>query len=39
MFESEPMQRIAIVLVTIAIAGTAVAIVRIWRSSTVQSRR
>jgi membrane protein YqaA with SNARE-associated domain len=39
MFESEPMQRIAIVLVAIAIAGTAVAILRIWRSSTVQSRR
>jgi membrane protein YqaA with SNARE-associated domain len=33
MFESEPMQRMAIALVVVAIAGTVVAIVRVWRSS------
>ena len=42
MFESEPVQRIAIGLVVIAIAGTAITIVRVWRSSrspsTVRSR-
>jgi hypothetical protein len=37
-FESEPAQRIAIGLVVVAIAGTALTIVRVWRSSTVQSR-
>ena len=37
--ESEPVQRVAIGLVVIAIAGTAITIVRVWRSSTVQSRR
>jgi membrane protein YqaA with SNARE-associated domain len=39
MFESEPVQRIAIGLVVVAIAGTAITIVRVWRSSKVQSRR
>jgi membrane protein YqaA with SNARE-associated domain len=39
MFESEPVQRIAVGLVVVAIAGTAITVVRIWRSSTVQSRR
>lgn len=39
LFESEPVQRIAIGLVVVAIAGTAITIVRVWRSSTVQSRR
>jgi membrane protein YqaA with SNARE-associated domain len=38
MFESEPVQRIALGLVIVAIAGTAIAIVRVWRSATVQSR-
>jgi membrane protein YqaA with SNARE-associated domain len=38
-FESEPVQRIAIGLVIVAIAGTAITIVRVWRSSKVQSRR
>jgi membrane protein YqaA with SNARE-associated domain len=38
-FESEPVQRIAIGLVVVAIAGTAITIVRVWRSPTVQSRR
>ena len=37
--ESEPVQRVAIALVIIAVVGTGVTIVRIWRSSTVQSRR
>jgi membrane protein YqaA with SNARE-associated domain len=37
MFESEPVQRIAIGLVVVAIAGTVLAILRVWRSSTVQS--
>jgi len=37
--ESEPVQRVAIGLVIIALVGTAVTIVRVWRSSTVQSRR
>jgi membrane protein YqaA with SNARE-associated domain len=36
-FDSEPVQRIAIGLVVIAVVGTAVTIVRVWRSSTVQS--
>ena len=40
--ESEPAQRIAIGLVVVAITGTAITIVRIWRSSrapsTVRSR-
>jgi membrane protein DedA with SNARE-associated domain len=36
-FESEPVQRIAIGLVVVAIAGTVLAILRVWRSSTVQS--
>ena len=38
MFESEPVQRIAIGLVIVAIAGTAITILRVWRTSTVQSR-
>jgi membrane protein YqaA with SNARE-associated domain len=41
-FESEPVQRIAVGLVILAIAGTTITIVRIWRSSrapsTVKSR-
>ncbi len=37
--ESDPVQRIAIGLVVVAIAGTVATIVRVWRSSTVQSRR
>jgi membrane protein YqaA with SNARE-associated domain len=37
MFESEPVQRIAIGLVVVAIAGTLLGIMRVWRSSTVQS--
>lgn len=37
MFESEPVQRIAVGLVIVAIAGTVIAIVRVWRSPTVQS--
>ena len=37
MFESEPVQRIAIGLVIVAIAGTAITILRVWRTSTVQS--
>ncbi len=36
--ESEPVQRIAIALVVVAIAGTAITILRVWRSPTVQSR-
>jgi membrane protein YqaA with SNARE-associated domain len=39
MFEPEPVQHIAVGLVVVAIAGTAITIVRVWRSSTVQSRR
>src|SRR5687767_7025238 len=35
--ESEPAQRIAIGLVVVAIAGTAITIVRVWRSSQSQS--
>jgi membrane protein DedA with SNARE-associated domain len=31
--ESEPVQRVAIGLVVIAIAGTAITIVRVWRRS------
>ena len=38
MFESDPVQRIAIGLVVVAIAGTAITILRVWRTSTVQSR-
>jgi membrane protein YqaA with SNARE-associated domain len=38
MFESEPVQRIAVGLVIVAIAGTAITILRVWRTSTVQSR-
>ena len=38
-FESEPVQAVAIGLVIIAVVGTAITIVRVWRSSTVQSRR
>ena len=37
--ESKPMQRVAIALVLIAVVGTGVTITRVWRSSTVQSRR
>jgi membrane protein DedA with SNARE-associated domain len=37
-FESEPVQRMAIGLVLVAIAGTAITILRVWRSTTVQSR-
>jgi membrane protein YqaA with SNARE-associated domain len=37
--ESDVAQRIAIGLVVVAIAGTVATIVRVWRSSTVQSRR
>jgi membrane protein YqaA with SNARE-associated domain len=37
--ESDTAQRIAIGLVAVAIAGTVATIVRVWRSSTVQSRR
>lgn len=37
-FESAPVQRIAVGLVVVAIAGTTLAILRVWRSSTVQSR-
>jgi membrane protein YqaA with SNARE-associated domain len=36
--ESEPAQRIVIGLVVVSIVGTAITIVRVWRSSTVQSR-
>jgi membrane protein YqaA with SNARE-associated domain len=36
--ESEPVQRIVIALVLVAIAGTALTILRAWRSTTVQSR-
>src|SRR5262245_61498925 len=36
--ESEPAQRTAIALVVVSIVGTAITIVRVWRS-TVQSRR
>jgi hypothetical protein len=36
--ESEPVQRIVIALVLVAIAGTAITILRVWRSTTVQSR-
>jgi hypothetical protein len=39
MFESEPVQRVAIGLVLVAVIGTAITIARVWRSSTVQSRR
>ena len=39
LFESEPVQRVAIGLVVVAITGTVITIVRVWRSSTVQSRR
>jgi membrane protein YqaA with SNARE-associated domain len=39
MLESEPAQQIAIGLVVVSIVGTAITIVRVWRSSTVQSRR
>ena len=35
LFESEPVQRIAIGLVIVAVAGTAITIVRVWRSATV----
>jgi membrane protein YqaA with SNARE-associated domain len=35
--ESEPAQRIAIGLVVVAIVGTAITIVRVWRSSQSQS--
>jgi membrane protein YqaA with SNARE-associated domain len=38
-FESESAHLIAVGLVVVAIAGTAITIVRIWRSLTVQSRR
>ena len=38
-FESEPVQRMAIGLVLVAIAGTAITILRVWRATTVQSRR
>jgi membrane protein YqaA with SNARE-associated domain len=38
-FESEPVQRLAIALVLVAILGTAITIVRVWRATTVQSRR
>jgi membrane protein YqaA with SNARE-associated domain len=37
LFEAEPVQRIATGLVVVAIAGTMLAILRVWRSSTVQS--
>jgi membrane protein YqaA with SNARE-associated domain len=37
-FESEPVQAVAIGLVIIAVVGTAITIVRVWRTSTVQSR-
>jgi membrane protein YqaA with SNARE-associated domain len=37
-FESEPVQRMAIALVLVAILGTAITIVRVWRATTVQSR-
>jgi hypothetical protein len=37
MFESDAVQRIAVGLVIVAIAGTLFTIVRVWRSSTVQS--
>src|SRR5262245_21027301 len=37
--ESEPVQRVAIALVLIAVVGTVVTIMRVWRSSTAQSRR
>ena len=36
--ESEPVQRVAIALVLVAVVGTSVTIMRLWRSSTVQSR-
>jgi membrane protein YqaA with SNARE-associated domain len=36
-FESDVVQRIAVGLVVVAIAGTLFTIVRVWRSSTVQS--
>jgi membrane protein YqaA with SNARE-associated domain len=39
MFESEPVQAVAIGLVIVALVGTGITIVRVWRSSTVQSRR
>lgn len=39
MFESEPVQAAAIGLVIVALVGTGITIVRVWRSSTVQSRR
>ena len=38
-FESEPVQGVALALVLIAVVGTTVTVVRVWRSSTVQSRR
>jgi len=42
MLESEPAQRVAIGLIVISIVGTAITIVRVWRSSrslsTVRSR-
>jgi membrane protein YqaA with SNARE-associated domain len=39
MFESDAVQAVALGLVVIAVAGTVIAIVRVWRSPTVQSRR
>ena len=38
-FESEPVKRMAIALVLVAILGTAITILRVWRATTVQSRR
>jgi len=38
MLESEAAQRIAIGLVIVSVVGTAIAIMRVWRSPTVQSR-
>jgi membrane protein YqaA with SNARE-associated domain len=37
--ETEPAQRVAIGLVIVSVVGTAITIVRVWRSPTVQSRR
>jgi membrane protein YqaA with SNARE-associated domain len=38
-FESEVAQRMALGLVVVAVLGTAITLVRLWRSTKVQSRR